>query len=101
MSEADFEMCELWPILELKDKLPPPPKGERANSWIYHILNLSNVPGRKTLRSVTVGRYRYSCDRWLREFLEGSNSNQPKRPTPGQRQRHRDKIKRELAEAGL
>jgi hypothetical protein len=102
MEDQDYTFEELYLVREVLPKLPAiPGGGTRAVSWLYHHLNLANNPTRRTLRSVAIGRYRYTNNRWLREFLASNSPNIKPALTPGQRDRRRERVKRELAEAGI
>jgi hypothetical protein len=99
-AEKDYDLSELFPIAELIGRLPPLPNGRRhATSKIYSWLNLSGT-GPKTLRSVVIGRNRYTTDAWLREFIDSAGKPSSKR-TPAKRRASSDRAKRELESAGI
>ncbi len=98
----DINLADLFPISELPERLPRlPGSATHATSKIYAWLNLANDPTRRTLKSVQVGRYRYSSDRWLREFLDGTSPITKSHMTGGHRTRQRNRVKAELAQAGI
>ncbi len=101
MPQTDYDFAELFPISELIGRLPPLPGGAKhATSKIYGWLNLSNDPARKTLRSVAIGRARYTCDRWLRDFIDGYRPGQSTQ-TPARRIAARERAKKALEAAGI
>jgi hypothetical protein len=99
-AENDYDFAELFPIGELIDRLPPLPNGRKhATSKIYSWLNLSGT-GRRTLKSIVVGRNRYTTEKWLRDFIDGGSTPSGMR-TPAKRRASADRARRELETAGI
>jgi hypothetical protein len=102
VQDADYDFAELYPVSELVDRLPPLAGGaQHSPSKIYVWLNLAGTRDR-TLRSIVIGRNRYTCDRWLREFIDEGSSPRPLNTrTPAKREKARLKAKASLAAAGI
>ena len=101
--EPDYTLAELLPVSEISDHLPRRPNGEKVStSTIYSWLGLNRTDGR-VLRSVLIGRHRYTCERWLRAFIDGDGpvlAPAPRR-SPAKRQREFTKAMAVLEKAGI
>jgi hypothetical protein len=91
MAEQDYTFAELYPVDELPDRLPQRTGAPRLKlSTVYAWLNLGGGAPR-TLRSVKVGRTRFTCDRWVQDFTEAGRGRGQLTPAKIAREKQRAK----------
>jgi hypothetical protein len=103
VAEQDYDLAELFPVNEIPDRLPRRPNGERVStSTIYFWLGLNRSSGR-ILRSVQLGRHRFTTEKWLKEFAEGGGPvlAPPARRSPAQCRRAHEAAMKTLEKNGI